>query len=69
MQAVRAIVHPMGNTVSIAIPPEFMDLDIEIVAFPASEPKKTPYDFSALAGKLKWCGDAVKEQRKLRDEW
>ena len=22
-----------------------------------------------LAGKLKWTGDAVKEQRKLRDEW
>ena len=54
---------------SIAIPAAFMDLDIEIVAFPASEPKKTPYDFSGLAGKLKWCGDAVKEQRKLRDEW
>ena len=69
MQAIRAIVHPKGKTVSITIPSEFIDLDIEIVAFPASESKKAPYDFSGLAGKLKWRGDAVKEQRKLRDEW
>jgi len=27
------------------------------------------YDFSDLSGKLKWKGDAVKAQRKLRDEW
>jgi hypothetical protein len=27
------------------------------------------YDFSGVAGRLKWAGDAVKEQRKLRDEW
>ena len=27
------------------------------------------YDFSELAGKLKWRGDAVKAQRELRDEW
>ena len=27
------------------------------------------YDFSELAGKLKWTGDSVKEQRALRDEW
>lgn len=27
------------------------------------------YDFSGLAGKLKWRGDAVKVQRALRDEW
>ena len=27
------------------------------------------YDFSDLAGKLEWQGDAVEEQRRLRDEW
>jgi hypothetical protein len=31
--------------------------------------KKGGYDFSAIAGKLKWKGDAVKTQRELRDEW
>ncbi|NUO01265.1 MAG: hypothetical protein HUU01_11680 [Saprospiraceae bacterium] len=27
------------------------------------------YDFSDLAGKLEWKGDAVDEQRLLREEW
>ena len=37
-----------------------------------SDPSEIPagkYDFSAFAGKLKWQGDAIVEQRKLRDEW
>ena len=33
----------------------------------AYEPE-TVYDFSDLVGKLQWDGDAVKEQRRLRDE-
>lgn len=31
--------------------------------------KSRKYDFSDLAGKLEWKGDAVAEQRRLRDEW
>jgi hypothetical protein len=27
------------------------------------------YDFSGLAGRLQWKGNAVKEQRRLRNEW
>ncbi len=27
------------------------------------------YDFSDLYGQLEWKGDAVAEQRKLRNEW
>jgi len=27
------------------------------------------YKFSDIAGKLEWQGDAVQEQRKIRDEW
>jgi predicted DNA-binding antitoxin AbrB/MazE fold protein len=27
------------------------------------------HDFSDLAGKLKWEGDSLDVQRKLRDEW
>jgi hypothetical protein len=30
---------------------------------------KVPYDFSKISGRLKWKGDALKEQQKLRDEW
>jgi len=31
--------------------------------------EKEHYDFSGLSGRLKWNGDAVKQQRELRDEW
>lgn len=31
--------------------------------------KPVKYDFSELSGQLKWTGNAVGEQRKLRDEW
>jgi len=34
-----------------------------------SRNKNMRYDFSKITGKLKWKGDALKEQRKLRDEW
>ena len=27
------------------------------------------YDFSDLVGKLQWSGNALDEQRRLRDEW
>jgi predicted DNA-binding antitoxin AbrB/MazE fold protein len=27
------------------------------------------YNFSDLAGKLSWNGDAVEAQRRIRDEW
>ena len=33
----------------------------------AGEPKK--YDFSDIAGKLRWRGDAVAVQREIRDAW
>ncbi len=31
--------------------------------------KKQRYDFSDVVGKLEWQGNAVQEQRKIRDEW
>ena len=36
---------------------------------PVKNGKKPKYDFSDLAGRLQWQGDAVAEQRKMRDEW
>ena len=27
------------------------------------------YNFAEVVGKLQWQGDALEEQRKLRDEW
>lgn len=31
--------------------------------------RQQKYQFSDLAGKLEWDGDAVAQQRALRDEW
>jgi hypothetical protein len=31
--------------------------------------RERQYDFSDLAGRLKWSGDAVEAQRRIRDEW
>ena len=49
-------------------------LDYVTIVQPAATPPNgeqapRPYDFSDLAGKLEWKGDAVTQQRNLRDEW
>jgi hypothetical protein len=31
--------------------------------------QKQRYDFSDIVGKLEWQGNAVQEQRRIRDEW
>jgi hypothetical protein len=37
--------------------------------FPQASGSKSKYDFSDLAGRLTWRGDAVAVQKELRDEW
>jgi hypothetical protein len=46
-------------------------VDLVVIINPIAEKEKNnhKYDFSDLIGKLSWQGDAVAEQRKLRDEW
>ncbi len=48
------------------LPPGQVDVVLVIDTDPT--PRRT-YDFSDVAGKLNWRGDAVAEQRSLRDEW
>ncbi len=69
MQAIREIVRPHKNSIRIQIPASFIGTDVEVLAFPAGKVAPHSYDVSDLAGKLSWTGDAVKEQRRLRDEW
>ncbi len=33
------------------------------------QPNSAKFDFTDLQGRLQWRGDAVAEQRALRDEW
>lgn len=42
---------------------------VKVVKAADSPPKKTKYDFSDLAGRLQWQGDAVEAQRRIRDKW
>lgn len=42
---------------------------VQASASPVKNDKKSLYDFSDLAGKLQWQGDAVAQQRLIRDEW
>ena len=42
---------------------------MKVILLVAEKQKKNKYNFSDVAGKLEWQGDAVNEQRKIRDEW
>jgi hypothetical protein len=47
------------------------EVNIVVVLSPVTSDstKKSNYDFSDLAGKLVWQGDALAIQTVLRDEW
>ena len=68
--SMNKILHPKSDKLSIQLSPDMVDTDVEVVIMPLREQRrKKAYDYTNLAGKLQWRGDAVKEQRKLRDEW
>ncbi|MEP0889010.1 hypothetical protein [Leptolyngbya sp. FACHB-16] len=55
--------------VPTALPPG--EVELVLVINPAA-PQTAPspkYDFSNLAGKLQWQGDAIATQRASRDDW
>lgn len=63
-------VGPDGR-LRVDIPVELPEGTIELVLVLGSSPPSNGarYDFSEIAGRLQWKGDAVREQRLLRDEW
>ncbi|WP_300602192.1 hypothetical protein [Niabella sp.] len=73
MDAVRKIVENSSNPLSIVLPKEYENRKLEIIVLPldndslAKTEKK--YHFADLAGQLEWDGNALDEQKKLRDEW
>jgi hypothetical protein len=73
MIAIRKIIESSSNSITIDLPEEYINKKIEVLILPleeiAEQPKKPKYDFSDFYGKLQWKGDALAEQRKLRDEW
>lgn len=71
MNAVRKIIDKATNPLTIELPEEYQDKKVEVIVLPLEEQQEQPkkYDFSRFVGKLQWNGDALAEQRKLRDEW
>jgi hypothetical protein len=66
------IIDASGN-LHLDIPTELSSgaVDVVIVLNPSipDTPQTKSYDFSDLAGRLSWEGDAIATQRVLRDEW
>ncbi len=69
MPVLERIVRPKRNRVSFEVPKEYSQCVCKVIVYTVEEGKKPRYDFSDVVGKLRWKGDAVKEQRALRDEW
>lgn len=67
MKAIKQIKKIKNKKVTLYLPPEFEGQEAEIIIIPHKSHKK--YNFEDIAGKLEWKGNAVKEQRKLRNEW
>ena len=45
------------------------ETDVVVIIEESKKPVERTFDFSKLAGRLIWRGDAVAAQRELRDEW
>jgi hypothetical protein len=45
------------------------DAEIAVTIAPKNGNTSGLYDFSQIAGRLKWAGDALLEQRGMRNEW
>ncbi len=68
---INTMVKKDGHIV-IDIPTNYNECEVELVVIMNKLLKikeKKRYDFSKFANKLSWRGNAVLEQRNLRDEW
>jgi hypothetical protein len=43
--------------------------EIAVTIAPKNGDGSHRYDFSQIAGRLKWAGNALEEQRGIRNEW
>lgn len=55
--------------VPTSLPAGRVDLVLVIESATAKEPEPAKRGFSDLAGRLRWQGDAVEQQRAMRHEW
>ena len=71
MDVVRKIIENSSNPLSIDLPKEYENRKLEVIVLPLDNipSLKKKFDFSDLVGNLEWKGDALAEQKKLRNEW
>jgi hypothetical protein len=71
MDALRKIIENSSNPISISLPKEYENRKLEVIVLPLDNTPSTQkkFDFSDLVGNLEWEGDALAEQKKLRNEW
>ena len=72
MEAVRKIIEKASVPLVVDIPDEYKDRKVEVIVLPLDEPAEEPnkkYDLSEFYGKMSWQGNALAEQKKLRNEW
>lgn len=72
MDAVRKIVETSSSQLTIDIPDEYRNRKLEVIVLAVddvSQEHAKMIDLSKYFGKMEWQGDALEEQRRLRDEW
>lgn len=71
MEAVRKIIDHATGLLTIELPEEYENRKLEVIVIPVDDQieKKGKPDHSQFFGKMQWKGDALAEQKKLRDEW
>ncbi len=73
MYAVEFETDVTGRFIELKDFEQLMHQRVKVIVLANNNPIKTqqkaPYDFSDLVGKLAWKGDALSQQRALRDEW
>lgn len=74
MDTLRLNTTVKNGHIILNIPTNYSDCKVELVIIMNKVKndkllKNKKYDFSKFSNRLKWRGDAVTEQRKLRDEW
>ena len=69
MEAVRKIIEKSSNPLTIELPKEYVNKKLEVIVLTVDEDPAQKGDLSRFFGKLQWKGDALAEQKRLRDEW
>lgn len=69
MPTIQTIARPSRNRISVTVPEEYSSYSFQVILVPFKEDEPRKYDFSDLTGKLRWKGDAVAIQRRMRDAW